>query len=156
MKRIKFLALILAVMFVCVMLPSCAEVVTVKDVTFAAITLTPDGEKTLLVKTLKSDITGTADDMPTVLDAVVQILEENGVRHKVEDDAITSISGKSEATRGGYFYVWEYKISGKTPKGRASEIFVEEGDYIVYYLTPDVDKDAIVETTGEAEAEVAE
>ena len=151
MKKIKFLALFLAVMFICVMLPSCAEQVTVEGVKFAAITLDVEGKKTLLVDTLVGDITGTTDDMPTVLDAVRQILETNGVRHKIEDDAITSISGKAEATRGGYFYVWEYKINKKDPKGRASDILVEPGDSIVYYLTPAVDKE-VAQTAVETEA----
>lgn len=158
MKKIKYLALVLAVMFVCIMLPSCAEVVEVKDVTFAAITLDVDGNKTLLVDTVIGDISGTADDMPTVYDAVIQLLEENGIRHKTEDGAITSIANKSESTKNGYFYVWEYKINKKQPKGRANEILVEEGDHIVYYLTPDVDESAAptdpdVNEDGGAEAE---
>ena len=184
MRKIKFLALVLAVVIMCAAIPSCAEVVTKTDVRFAAIIDIPvttdekdengdpivEFKEEILVDVLQADITGTSDDLPMVLDAVVQILEQNGIRHKVEDEtSITSIDGKAETTRGGFEYVWEYSVKIKDPKNperyidvneerrrnnenelRANEIAVEDGMRIVYHLKAAVPKDA------EAPAESAE
>ena len=159
MKRIKLIALIVAIVTVCLMIPSCAEVVTFEKVRFAAIYQTPkieeiegeDGKiekKTsfvdnVLIDVIETDING-ADGM-TVLDGVVQILETNNIKHKVNEGSITSIKGQRERSSQGYLYVWEYTVTNAkgellSENNRAHEIPLADGMKIVYILTGAVDK----------------
>jgi hypothetical protein len=156
MKSVRLIALVIAVLMMCLMIPSCAEVVTYEDVRFAAIYQIPkveevkkdDGtidkkvtfEEEVLVDVISADITGSSDGTTTVLDAVVQILESNNIKHKVEESSITSIKSQKERSSQGYLYVWEYLINGEKPEGRASEIAVQPGMKIIYILTGGVDK----------------
>ncbi len=142
MKKLKIISVILAAVCLMAIFPSCGSVLTVKDVRFTAVLVDPKGEMTLLCGAFGGDIKGTADNPPTVLDAAIALLEENGVNYKTASDgkSITSISSKSESTKNGYSYVWVYEINGKEPKDkRAYEIEVQEGDVIVYYLKPELD-----------------
>ncbi len=157
MKILKIVSCILVLVLMSVVLPSCAEVVTVDDVSFAAIVLDPEGNKELLVNVLQGNISGTEENMPTVLDAVIQLLEENGVAYKSDGEAITKIKNKEERSIDGYFYVWEYKINGEAPVGeRAFEIEVKEGDHIVYYFTPAEDTSADQDAGGDVAGDVVE
>ncbi len=140
MKATRIISLVLAIVALCAVLTSCGNVIVVKDVSFAAITEDPNGKQTLLVDVLVGDIEGSASTPPTVLDGVIALLEENGVAHKADEKSITSIASKSEASRNGYFYVWEYTINKQEPEGRASDITLNEGDHIVYYLKPTKDQ----------------
>lgn len=145
MKRLKLISIILALVCMCAILPSCGSVVTVKDVRFTAVLVDTKGEMTLLCGAFGGDIKGTEENPPTVLDAAISLLEENGISYKTASDgrSITSIASKSESTRNGYSYVWVYTINGEEPKDkRAYEIEAQEGDVIVYYLKPEIDKTA--------------
>lgn len=163
MKSIRLIALVIAVVMMCLMIPSCAEVVTYEDVRFAAIYQIPkveeeeaeDGtikktvkfEEEVLVDVISAEITGSSDSTTTVLDAVIQILESNNIKHRVEESSITSIKNQKERSSQGYLYVWEYIINGEKPEARASEIPVESGMKIVYVLTGGVDKSVQQEET---------
>lgn len=159
MKRIKLIALLIAVVTVCLMIPSCAEVVTYEKVRFAAIYQVPNVkeveddegnvtkkttfEDRVLIDVLETDISGAAG--MKVLDGVIQILETNGIKHKVSDGSITSIKGQRERSAQGYLYVWEYIVTDKDGKvlseeSRAHEIDLQSGMKIVYILTGAVDK----------------
>lgn len=147
MKKLKIISVILTAVCLCAFLSSCGSVLTVKDVRFTAVLVNPNGEMTLLCGAFGGDIKGTEDNPPTVLDAAIALLEENGIQYKTASDgkSITSISSKSETTRNGYSYVWVYEINGVEPKDkRAYEIEVQEGDVIVYYLKPELDESGIV------------
>ena len=166
MKRIKFIALVCAILTMCLLIPSCAEVVTYENVRFAAIYQVPevqeiekeDGtieKKTkfreeVLVDVIQSEISG-ADGM-TVLEGVVQILESNNIKHKVTDSSITTIKGQRERSQNGYLYVWEYTVTNEkgevlSEKNRAHEIPLASNMKIVYILTGAVDKSVQTEET---------
>ena len=174
MKKIRFLALVLAVVIMCISIPSCAEVVTVKNVRFSAIIEIPTGEfdedgnpifsEEVLVDTLQADITGTSKEYPTVLDAVEQILSLNGIKYVAEEESIASIKGKKEGRRGGYSYVWEYNVkaqdannpnmyydANKDQSGkdlRAHQILLSDNMKIVYTLKGEyINKDQSSDST---------
>lgn len=150
MKKIKITAFILLIAISCTALLSCGSVVAVDDVRFTAVTQDTSGKQTLLKGAVTGEVKGTKEAPPTVLDAVVAILEQNEIKYKLSSDgtSIVSIAGKSETTRAGYTYVWEYTINGEAPdKQRAHEIEVKEGDVIVYYLIPQKDESSSDTTT---------
>jgi len=137
-RKIAAFAIALVMMIICI--PSCANVVTVNDVRFSALTEDVEGNLTLLCGTLTGTVTGTEENPPTVLDAAIAILEQNGINYRTDGTSITSIKSKSETSRNGYLYVWVYTINGEEPKdARAYEIPVQESDVIVYYLRPEED-----------------
>ena len=154
MKFIKFVSLILAVTFLSVLLPACGEVVTVNDVKLAVILESPKkaGEKkakqTVHLDAMAGDIKSTDGNNPTVLDAVIQILEENGIQYKLDSsgESIRTIKSKSETTKGGYSYFWEFTVNGEEGK-RAAEMEIAEGDVIVYYLIPEKSKGGTTDET---------
>ncbi len=172
MKRIKLVAMIVAIVTVCLMIPSCAELVTYENVRFAAIYQIPkveevekeDGtietkttfEDQVLIDVIEVDVSG-AEGMK-VLDGVIQILETNNIKHKVSEGSITSIKGQRERSAQGYLYVWEYIVTDKdgvvlSEEKRAHEIDLKSGMKIVYTLTGAVDKSIETEAT---ETEAAE
>jgi len=137
MKFIKFVSLILAVTFLTMLLPACGEVVTVKNVRLGFTTVNTKGEEEAFIGTMVADIKATDGEAPTILDAVVQILEENGITYKLDStgESIRTVKARSENTRNGYAYYWEFTINGKAGV-RAGETLVEENDIIVYSLVP--------------------
>ena len=143
MKFIKIVSLLLAVTFLSVLLPACADVITVNDVKLAVILESPkkagekEAKRELHLPAMAADIKSTDGENPTVLDAVIQILEENGIQYKLDSsgESIRTIKSKSETTRGGYSYFWEFTVNGEEGK-RAAEMEISEGDVIVYYLVP--------------------
>ena len=137
MKFIKFAALILAITFMTMLLPACGEVVTVNNVRLGFTTVNTKGEEEAFIGTMVSDIKATDGEAPTILDAVVQILEENGYTYKLDStgESLRTVKAKSESTRNGYAYYWEFTVNGKTGK-RAGETLVQENDIIVYTLNP--------------------
>lgn len=137
MKFIKFAALILSVTFLTFLLPACGEVVTVNNVRLGFITVDTEGNETAFIDTMVADIKSTDGEQPTVLDAVIQILEENGISYKLdsEGESVRTVKAKSESTKNGYSYYWEFTVNGKAGK-RAGEMALNENDIIVYSLIP--------------------
>ena len=168
MKFIKFASLILAVTFLTILLPACGEVVTVDNVRLGVILVNTKGEKEAFLDTMVSDIKSADGETPSVLDAVVQILEENGITYKLdsEGESIRTIKAKSENTRNGYSYYWEFTVDGE-PGKRAGDMPVTENAIIVYSLVPSKvagddddetseDGEDVVEDTEEETEEAAE
>jgi len=137
MKLIKFAALILSITFLTILLPACGEVVTVDNVRLGFITVDTKGKQTAFIDTMVSDIKSVDGENPKVLDAVIQILEENGISYKLDStgESIRTVKARSENTRNGYAYYWEFTVNGKAGK-RAGEMDVNPGDIIVYSLVP--------------------
>ncbi len=137
MKFIKFAALTLSIVMMTLLLPACGEVVTVNNVRLGFITVDTEGNETAFIDTMAADIKSTDGEQPTVLDAVVQILEENGISYKLdsEGESVRTVKAKSENTKNGYSYYWEFTVNGKAGK-RAGEMELNEGDIIVYSLIP--------------------
>lgn len=150
MKFIKIVSLVLAVTFLSVLLPACGEVVTVNDVKLSVLLEDTKGKLSVHLDAMASDIKSTDGENPTVLDAVIQILEENGIQYKLDSngESIRTIKSKSETTRGGYSYFWEFTVNGEEGK-RAGEMEVSEGDVIVYYLVPSKSKGGNTDETGD-------
>ena len=137
MKFIKFAALILAITFMTMLLPACGEVVTVNNVRLGFTIKNTKGEEEAFIGTMVSDIKAIDGEEPSILDAVIQILEENGITYKLDStgESIRTIKARSETTRNGYAYYWEFTVNGK-PGKRAGETLVQENDIIVYTLNP--------------------
>jgi len=137
MKLIKFAALILSITFLTILLPACGEVITVPNVRVGVITVDTKGVETAFIGAMAADIKSTDGETPSVLDAVIQIFEENGISYKLDSsgESIRTIKAKSENTRNGYAYYWEFTVNGKAGK-RAGEMDVNPGDIIVYSLVP--------------------
>lgn len=152
MKFIKFAALILSVTLLTCILPACGEVVTVPNVRLGVITVDTKGKETAFISTMAADIKSTDGEAPTVLDAVIQILEENGITYKLDStgEAIRTIKAKSETTRNGYTYYWEFLVNGKEGR-RAAETPVEQDDIIVYIYRPYEAKGSTNNTNDEGE-----
>lgn len=152
MKFIKFAALILSVTLLTCILPACGEVVTVPNVRLGVITVDTKGKETAFISTMAADIKSTDGEAPTVLDAVIQILEENGISYKLDSngESIRTIKSKSESTRNGYAYYWEFTVNGKAGK-RAGEMTVNENDIIVYSLIPSKSASSADDTSEEGE-----
>ena len=97
-------------------------------------------DETAKGSTITYCLVGTAEDMPTVLDAVMYALEMNEVPFEVDnqDDpkGITSITldGAEYATKtdDANIYGWTYTANGEEPKsGRMGVNLLNEGDVIV-------------------------
>ena len=86
MKITKLVSVVLATVFMCVALSSCGNIVTVKDVSLAVITESTTGVQTVHQSVVVTDVKGKDGNAPTVMDAVIQLLEENGVTYKLSDD----------------------------------------------------------------------
>ncbi len=157
MKLIKFAALILSITFLTIMLPACGEVVTVNNVRLGFITVDTKGTKTAFIDTMAADIKSVDGETPTVLDAVIQILEENGINYKLDStgESLRTVKAKSETTRNGYAYYWEFTVNGKAGK-RAGEMEVNADDIIVYSLVPSKVSGGSVETDENGEEIVDE
>lgn len=155
MKFIKFAALALCIVMLTFSLPACGEVITVNNVRLGFITVDTEGNETAFIDTMVADIKSTDGEQPTVLDAVVQILEENGISYKLdsEGESVRTVKAKSENTKNGYSYYWEFTVNGKSGK-RAGEMELNENDIIVYSLIPS--KAAGSSTSTDATEEAAE
>ena len=152
MKLIKFAALILSITFLTILLPACGEVITVPNVRVGVITVDTKGVETAFIGAMAADIKSTDGETPSVLDAVIQIFEENGISYKLDSsgESIRTIKAKSENTRNGYAYYWEFTVNGKAG-ARAAEMEVNEGDIIDYSLIPSKVAGGSDETTEDGE-----
>ena len=103
MKFIKIVCLLLAVTFLSTLLPACADVVTVNNVRLAVILESPKkageakAKQELYLPAMAADIKSTDGENPTVLDAVIQILEESPSERSSPSlrtrEAVTTTSG---------------------------------------------------------------
>jgi len=136
MKKIKLVAFVLAAIMLSMCVVSCAKVekIPVKG----TISVVIEGETKF--GPYEVTVEGTAEDMPTVLDAVMYALEMNEVPFEVDnqDDpkGITSITldGAEYATKtdDANIYGWTYTANGEEPKsGRMGVNLLNEGDVIV-------------------------
>ncbi len=168
MKRMRIAALVMAIVLATMGLISCGGEVISANVRLAVIKINPNGSKDLICGVMESEIKGTANNPPTVLQATREILEENMVQYTIDESVnggrITSIKSQKERTKDGIVSGWIYKLNGQDATELASEAVVKDGDYIVYYLDswsnseaiddPDA-TDEVVETETEIETEEA-
>lgn len=163
MKKLRLVSLVMAVLFITMGLISCGGEVVSAKVRLAVIKINPNGSKDLICGVMESEIKGTANNPPTVLQATREILEENMVQYTIDDSVgggrITSIKSQKERSKDGVVSGWVYKLNGKDATELASEAVVKDGDYIVYYLDSWTNSDAVddqdaVDEGNETETEI--
>ena len=135
MKKFRILAFVLAVVMLSVCLASCGTPkikVTAKVGVFV-------GEEYILYP---YELTVQNVEAPTILQAVREALELNGIDYEADDMGIKSIAGNAYKTDGENTYFWTYTINGVEPTtGRAGNTAINEGDTIVYVYQQESNED---------------
>ncbi len=164
MKKLRIAALVMAIVLVTMGLISCGGEVISAKVRLAVIKVNANGSKDLICGVMESEIKGTTNSPPTVLQAAREILEENSVQYSIDESVsggrISSIKSQKERSANGVVSTWIPKLNGEDLTQLASETVVNDGDYIVYYLQSYYLDDAVddpdatdVETEKETEPE---
>ncbi len=137
MKKLRLVSLVMAIVLVTMGLISCGGEVVSAKIRLAVIKINANGSKDLICGVMESEIKGTANNPPTVLQAAREVLEENSVQYTVDESVggrITSIKSQKERSANGVVSTWIPFLNGEELEGLASETEVKDGDYIVYYL----------------------
>ncbi len=154
MKKMRVAALILSAVILGAAMVSCgnkAEKVSVKS----TISVVVDGETKFGPVEVVSE--GTAEAVPTVLQAAQEAFIANEVPYEVTDTSLKSVTLDGTVYAGGSdavnIYTWLYTINGEEPEaGRASTIAVNEGDDIVFnYDVRPINPEDITPTGGDEE-----
>lgn len=129
----KILALALSLMMIVCVFASCNKDSAETSIT-VKVTIQNDGtdmypEQTVTMK--KSE-----DFIPTVFDAVCQVLDENEAEYETDTfanyDIIKSIDGVAESADGDKF--WQVLVDGKEPEARYAALPIVEGNEIVFFF----------------------
>ena len=135
MKKIKIIALALAIAMLSVCLISCG---TPKIKVNAKVGVYV-GEEFILAP-FAVEVQNT--EAPTILQAVREALELNDIDYEADDMGIKSIAGNAYKTDGEYTYFWTYTINGEEPtSGRAGNTAINEGDTIIYVYQQESNED---------------
>ena len=160
MRKLRVVSLVMAIVLVTMGLISCGGEVVSAKVRLAVIKVNVDGSKDLICGVMESEIKGTANNPPTVLQATREILEENSIQYTIDESVdggrISSIKSQKERSANGIVSGWDYKLNGQDATERASVAEVHDGDYIVYYLTSWSNSEAVDDpdvTENESETE---
>ncbi|MBQ6263320.1 MAG: DUF4430 domain-containing protein [Clostridia bacterium] len=145
MKKLRLISLLMAVVLVTMGLISCGGEVVSAKVRLAVIKVNANGSKDLICGVMESEIKGTANNPPTVLQAAREILEENSIQYTIDESTggFTSIKNQKERSANGVVSGWIYKLNGQDSTELANVAVVKDGDYIVYYLTSWTNEDAV-------------
>ena len=132
MKKNKIIALILAVMMVCLVAVGCGEAKQ-KIAVQATFSVIINGQT--VIDSHTAEMKGTATSAPSVLEAVCDVLELYGIIPDYDEHSLigANYNGVMYNTENGN--AWYYTINGKDGS-RASETILQEGDTIVYIYGP--------------------
>ena len=129
MKKIKLLALAMAVLMLSACAIGCEKVETVS----VEVTVSVIADDNVYFGPSKITVEGPADNPPTVLQAAAEALALGGMTYETSEYSVMTIGDYADKVEGDYTYYWEYLINQEAPKeGRASTIQVQKGDVIVF------------------------
>lgn len=155
MKKFKLIALLMALAMLTACFAGCGEkkekvAVNVKVTVMVDEDVAVDGNE-VIFGPVEVKVEGTADNPPTILQAVKEAFILNDFQYEADDLSVSSIGGFSDKVEGDYTYFWVYTINGEEPKsGRAGTIVANENDVIVYNFTKEATADlASADTAGE-------
>ena len=135
MKKFKIFALVLAVAMLSACLISCGT----QKVKVEAKVGVYVGEEFLLNP---FSVTVQSVEAPTILQAVREALELNGIEYEADEMGIKSIAGNAYKNDGKTTCFWTYTINGEEPSsGRAGNTAINEGDTIIYVYQQESNED---------------
>ena len=135
MKKFKIFALVLAVAMLSACLISCGT----QKIKVEAKVGVYVGEEFLLNP---FSVTVQSVEVPTILQAVREALELNGIEYEADEMGIKSIAGNAYKNDGKTTCFWTYTINGEEPSsGRAGNTPINEGDTIIYVYQQESNED---------------
>ncbi|MBQ5886873.1 MAG: DUF4430 domain-containing protein [Clostridia bacterium] len=135
MKKIKIFALVLAIAMLSACLISCGT----QKIKVEAKVGVYVGEEFLLNP---FSVTVQGVEAPTILQAVREALELNGIEYESDEMGIKSIAGNAYKNDGKTTCFWTYTINGEEPSsGRAGNTAINEGDTIIYVYQQESNED---------------
>lgn len=138
MGKMKIFALLLVSVLLVGMFASCGTEKVIANVTVKVVA----GDE-ILVNDLPVTVEGTAEKLPTVLEAVRLALIEMDLPCEDNDASVLRIGEYAEVDEGDISYFWEYTLNGVLPNsGKAGSNTVKDGDVIVFMYSP-FDKTAV-------------
>ena len=128
MKKIKLLAMAMAVLMLAAFAVGCNNV----EMVSAEVTVSVIAEDNVLFAS-KVTVEGPADNPPTVLQAAAEARATGGMTYDTSEHTLMTVGDYADKVDGEYTCYWEYTINGEAPKeGRASTIQVKSGDVIQF------------------------
>ena len=135
MKKIKVVALVLAIAMLSACLIGCGS----KKIKVEAKVGVYVGDEFILNP---FSVTVQGVETPTILQAVREALELNGIEYEADDMGIKSIAGNAYKNDGKTTSFWTYTINGEEPtSGRAGNTAINEGDTIIYVYQQESNED---------------
>ena len=135
MKKFKIIALVLAIAMLSACLIGCGS----KKIKVEAKIGVYVGEEFILNP---FSVTVQNTEAPTILQAVREALELNGIEYESDDMGIKSIAGNAYKNDGTTTCFWTYTINGEEPdSGRAGNTPINEGDVIIYVYQQESNED---------------
>lgn len=135
MGKMKIFALLLVSVLLVGMCASCGT-----EKVSASVTVKVVANDDILVNDLPVTVEGTADKLPTVLEAVRLAFIEMDIPYEDDEASLMRVRDYvDDNTDEQYSYFWEYTINGVAPTtGKAGSNTVKDGDVIVFtYATLD-------------------
>ena len=135
MRKFKIVALVLAIAMLSACLIGCGR----KKIKVEAKIGVYVGEEFILNP---FSVTVQNTEAPTILQAVREALELNGIEYESDDMGIKSIAGHAYKNDGTTTCFWTYTINGEEPdSGRAGNTPINEGDVIIYVYQQESNED---------------
>ena len=135
MRKFKIVALVLAIAMLSACLIGCGS----KKIKVEAKIGVYVGEEFILNP---FSVTVQNTEAPTILQAVREALELNGIEYESDDMGIKSIAGNAYKNDGTTTCFWTYTINGEEPdSGRAGNTPINEGDVIIYVYQQESNED---------------
>ncbi len=132
MKKTKIVALVLAVAMLAIALVSCAPASSKVRIN-CTVSIVVDGVK--LLDSYAYTVSGTEENIPTVLQTVREALTVASIVHEADDDQFISVTINGQKYTQGMdeenVYSWIYRVNGEEPEsGRMNNNPIEEGQNI--------------------------
>ena len=135
MRKFKIVALVLAIAMLSACLIGCGS----KKIKVEAKIGVYVGEEFILNP---FSVTVQNTEAPTILQAVREALELNGIEYEADEMGIKSIAGNAYKNDGKTTCFWPYTINGEEPSsGRAGNTAINEGDTIIYVYQQESNED---------------
>lgn len=135
MKRIICVAL--ALIMACSLLVACGKTEAEETTYTVKLTIKNGSEKMYGPESIK--INGTAENVPTVLDVILNYLDEEEIPYEKSTlanyEIITSIDGVKES--GGKF--WQVLVDGEEPDARYAALEIADGNDIEFFFGKNLD-----------------
>lgn len=143
-KTVKLICFAMAMLMLCLVCASCSKDV-VCPVSIKFVSGVDEAGKEIVELELPSfTVTGSADNLPTVLMAAEQVLLEYEIPYALSADghSIGEVFGNAEEESHdenyGYFKYWKCTINGQdSTEGRQSATYIYENDQIVFTWVED-------------------